>query len=918
MPSSLYINGVDRTDDLVRETVQIMQDSSFKNSSMRFRLRDLAALPEETDVIEFYDDDGLVFTGMVADLENDSPVPEMTSNVNSLDWYDALLSQLVRKTYTGETLGAIVQDIVAERILETDLKVMLQFEESSGTTAEDSTIYDNDGILVGAGVTWDTTNHAIDMTGAASSYLKIVDSADIDFSAAMALCIEVKLDALNQTIILKEGGANRPYKISVDSSGYVVFSIADSGGTAHTLTQTTGAVMGTTVAHTIVCTYNGTSGIGNIYLDGVLVKSGSMGTGTLLNSSGDLVVGASSGASFDGKVYRISGYSRELNAVEARRWDIDFLEVKAPLRLISQYSTVLTSEVFAYMWPADSFTQMATELTLSWRIDEYMFLHFDDVAGQAPIMTIEEDDGESTIQGTLKVKIDRTQVRNVVFVRGGSYAGEPQVDVLKANGSDTVFALPYKYTGFEMFTDTISLAGSIRSMWKMNVASGNITDDKGNNTLDSLANLTYSQAGQIGNSIDFNGTTSKARKTAASHVTGDTAHSMHAWIKPDVHDATERYVIGFGDFAGNRSTLSLITSGGLYYLRHRFSGSAITDVSVGTLAGAWHVIGMSYDPADADGPTLRLYVDGDLKTEVVVTAPNITAGVVELGGNNASNVFDGKIDESGIYNHAMSTQEHLAFYTIGGEAISGYLLHSGVEFLDTAGFDGYYNYSEKNYKFTTAPTNGILLYPTGQPELPVQSVRSSADSIAIYGRREMEINDQTIIDLGTARKRASAELALRKNPPVQVMFQSLRKGMVPGSTITAILPSYGVSADFLIQSIELRYYLPVETDNIQHIYTIQAVNVLSKDWIDFLRDCFMQKRKPIDPKEAETVGDLIDNAEDMSLDDTNTVATPLTGPEDMTLDDAHTVAEITSGAYKWSNDAGTTTDKLRWDIGDWG
>lgn len=921
MPSSLYINGVDRTEDLVRESVDIQQDSSYKNSTMTFRLRALAALPAATDVVEFYDDDTMRFSGMVADLENDSAMPELSSNLNVMDWYDACLGQLVRHTYVGWTLGEIVQDIVATRILEANLKCMIQFEEGSGTEALDSTIYGNPAILVGAGVTWDTVNHAVDMSGAAGSYLKIVDSADIDFSSALSVCIEVKLDALNQTIILKEGGANRPYKVSVNSSGYIVFSIADSGGTAHTITQTAGATVGTTAAHSIVCTYDGTTGVGNIYLDGVLVKTGDLGMGTILNSSSDCVVGASSGASFDGKVYRISLYARALTSTDARRWALDFLEVKAPLRLIANHSLDLPSEVFSYMWPADAFTQMANEVSLAWRIDEYMFIHFYDLGGTAPVMTIDEDDGLSVIEGSMRVKIDRTQIRNAVFVRGGLYAGLWQQDVLKANGSDTVFALPYKYEGFEMFTDTIALAGDIRSWWNMEDNSGTLVDAKGNNNLDSVASLTYSEAGQIGDSIDWNGTTSKARKTSASHGTGDYEHSMTIWIKPDTQDTTERYLIGFGDFAGERSTLSLITVSGTNYLRHRFSGAVITDVAVGDLTGAWHIVGMSYDPADADGATVRLYVDGDLKSETVVTAANISAGVVEIGGNNASNVFDGNIDEAFLFNYALSTQEHLAIFKMGDvPAISAAPLRSGIEFVDDpAEFDALYNYQEKNYKFETAPSNGVIFYPTGQPQLPVQAVRSDTDSINTYGRRELEINDQTIDNLGTARQRASAELAQRKLPPVQIGFNTLRAGIEAGDVVSVLLPSYGLpTGDYFVQSVGLTYFLPEESGSVQHMYKIEAVNVLSKDWIDFMRDSFMQKRRPIDPKEIEIVGDLIDYSEDIDVADTHAIATPETHGEDIDLDDAHALVEVDSGEYVWSNDAGTTPDKLRWNLGDWG
>jgi hypothetical protein len=937
MSSSLYIDGVDRTSDLDRESFVMNQELDFKGSELQCRLSGISTLPTENQVVEFYDDSTLKFSGRIMRVNHSSPLPKKVADIQVSDWYEALIGELVRQTYASKSLSYIIQDIVREKVLEDDLKLMLQFEEGTGTTAEDSTANGHDGEL-DSGVTWDTVNYAVEFDGTTDAKITITDDADLDFTTECSLCVDVNLTALDKTILVKQGGSKTPYRIMVDSLGDIVFVVSD-GSNYDTLSTTTQPIDAGT-QYTIVCTFN--AGMAKIYVNGVLLVSGMTSISSLGITTGDLEIGPATssvipGGLFDvlaiqgvafpsggaaqtnleGTLYRMSAYSRELSAVEARRWHVDILEVKAPTRLIESGEIVIESAGFNYEYPADCFSKLCRDLELTWRIDEKMFVRFIDKAGTASVATYEEDDGESMIQGEISVDIDRSQIRNAVYVRGGVYPGTWRIDPIEANGVTTFFPLPYQFSGFEMFTNTPSLCADVQSWYKMNDASGNLADQKAANTL-TASNLTYSQTGQVGNGIDFNGTTSSARKTAATHVTGDTNHSMTAWIEPDVHDTTERYICGIGDFSAGRSTLSLIQSAGTYYLRHRFSGAIVTDTDVGDLSGAFHFVGMSYDNALADGRTLRVYLDGTLVSTTVVSAPSVAAGVVEIGGNNGSNVFDGVIDEVTFFNYALSDQEHQSIYLLN-DTTSALLLRSGLDFINDSGFDGYYNYTEKQYRFDSAPSNAAILYATGSPQIPVLSVRTNAASIARYGRRELEIEDQAADSLVTARTRAAAEVSRRKDSVITVSFPSLRQGRKPGDVITLNLPSFDVpSRDFIVQKVTTQYFLPTEQSSIRHLHTLQCVTTVNKDWLDFLRDSFLRGKRRISPNEGEAVQDLIDHTEAASIADAHSIATPVDHVEAATVADDHPRTVIASGGFKWSNDAGTTPDKLRWDIGDFG
>lgn len=922
MSSTIYINGTDKTNDVVRESYNMTRDSSYRNSSLSFVLRAITTLPDEGDVVEFYDSGVLVFGGKISFISHISPLPEKAVQITCVDWYHEVMAQMVRKTYIGQTLYAIVQDIVKTRVLEQDLKLMIQFEDGTGTTALDSTQYDGDATLVGA-VTWDTTNFAVDMDGASGSYISIADDADVDFRSDFSLCIELRLDALNRTILHKTNGANDPpYKVSVGATGFITFTVSTSDTDDFSIVTTTHALV-TGTDYSIVCTYDQATGIGKIYIDGVERKSGSLTTSNLNNSTGALVVGATSGNSLDGKVYRISAYSRTLSALEARRWDLDMLEVKAPERLMRSAELTIEHIAFPYVYPADCLTDLCGELGLAWRIDQQMFIRVYDVTGGDVAATIDEDDGLSMLQGQTSVDVDISQVRNVVIVRGGVYSGTWQSDVLLGNGSNTVFPLPYKYADFEMFTDTAGLCGSLRSWFKMEESSGNLADQKAANTL-VASNLTYSQSGKLGNALDFNGTTSTARKTAAAHGTGNYEHSMLSWVKPDLHDTTERVIMGFGDFAGGHSKLSIISVSSVFYIRHNFGDGIVNDFALtATLVGAWHLVGMTYNPTGATGKELKVYLDGAQvgSTIVLASTPDIDAGVMEIGGNNGATVFDGDIDDTSFFNYALSDQEHESYYMLANTStVSAAILRTGTEFLDeVSGFDALYNYSEKNYKFSTAPSNGNKLYPTGQPQIPVQAIRANPASIETYGRREMEINDSTIEDIQAARQLASAQLSRLKSPVTTIGFSTYKTGIDPGDLVSIVMPSYGISSgSYLVQKVTTAFNLPILDGSIQHVYTIEAVNVPSKDWLDFMRDAFLAERRKIDPAEEQTIGDLQDYTEDIGVAEVWTIQTPIDHDEAVGVDDAHPITTVTSGGYKWSNDGGTTTNKLRWNLGDWG
>lgn len=946
MSTTIYINGVDQTTNIEFRSVTVDDEIISRKSSMDFEMKQLSSLINQGDLVEMWEDTTLLFSGLVFDSNAISPVPEKRMVIEVTNWYDRLLQRFVRKTYENETLWEVIKDIVETRVHPDELKLMLQFEEGTGTTAQDSSQFDNDGTLNG-GVTWDVPNRALVFDGLAGSFLSVADDGSLDFARKLSICIEFTMDNLNETIISKDSssaGGLIPYRITVDASGDVIFQISDSSNSFSISTTDAPIVAGT--KYTIVCTFDADTGIGSIYVDGALNISGTLTTNSIVASTGNLVIGAVSESArsgvfgavetqfvvqksspggtpepnFDGTVFRASLYADVLTFINVRAWHIDAFEVKTPERIIAASTSIVDRMPMPFLYPAESFDQLAKRFGLEIRVDPNAFVHFIDKAGGSVVATFDEDDG-TIVQHKTDVKVSTADVRNAIYVRGGSYFDSWRNDVLEGNGANTVFALPYKYSQFEMFTDEVASVNSIQSKYKMDDASGNLADVMSANIL-TAANLTYSQTGQIDDAIDFNGTTSSARKAGATHDTGDTAHAITAIVNPDVHDTTERVIAGFGDFSAGHSKISLIKISTTFYVRHNFGDSIVTDTDIGDISGAFHMIGISYNPIATGGPTLKVYLDGTLMSTTIVTTPDIDAGVVELGGNNGSNVFDGDIDEVTFFQYSLSDQEHEGVYNLAFTSqISALLLNSGIEFLDDiAGFDALYNFSEKNYKFTTAPVNGTNLYPTGMPEAPIQVLRTDQTSIDLYGRREHQILDKTIESTQAARDRATAELAKRRNGTEIITFDTHTSGINTGVTIALTLPSFGINeGNFFVQKVTILPWLPVENAaGKKFVYRITCVNVISRKWVDFLRNAFTRDVEKIDPSEGEAIQDIVDHAETIDIDGVHTVATPTAHAETVEIDDAHTPDEIVSGGYKWSNDGGTTPDKLRWNLGDWG
>lgn len=102
--------------------------------------------------------------------------------------------------------------------------------------------------------------------------------------------------------------------------------------------------------------------------------------------------------------------------------------------------------------------QILADLTqFQWYVDYNKDIHFFAKGDElAPVTVL--DTNNSYIRDTLNIKNDNTQIKNVVYVRGGDYLGDSFTATYKGDGSQNVFPLTYRYTatGFIVKKNTVT------------------------------------------------------------------------------------------------------------------------------------------------------------------------------------------------------------------------------------------------------------------------------------------------------------------------------------------------------------------------------------------------------------------------------------------------------------------------------
>ena len=217
---------------------------------------------------------------------------------------------------------------------------------------------------------------------------------------------------------------------------------------------------------------------------------------------------------------------------------------------------------------------------------------------------------------------------------------------------------------FECWSACIWSPSGTVSRWK---AESNAKDLVGLNNGTAMAGVSYS-VGKVGQTFSFNGAAnSYVSIPDSANLRIRSALTVEAWIKVDSFDAEHATIIAKGDYS--------------WRLQRNFSGNSILFGTNNAGPTSWHDLRGSRNVNDGlwhhvagvyDGSTKYIYVDGVLDVSVPYTGLiDETDSPVWIGNNSdiPSRLWDGQIDEVGVYDRALTADEIAAIYAAGSDGI---------------------------------------------------------------------------------------------------------------------------------------------------------------------------------------------------------------------------------------------------------
>ncbi len=224
------------------------------------------------------------------------------------------------------------------------------------------------------------------------------------------------------------------------------------------------------------------------------------------------------------------------------------------------------------------------------------------------------------------------------------------------------------------------MVGDIRGMWPLS-ANGAISMSDASVKADTLTNNGTATfvTGVRGGGVSLNGTTQYLSCTDAScggtsklDGDGSTVWTISAWIKPINLPSTgtqANIIYKPGDGANNGYQLSLMNSGGTYYVRLA-SYANNSDYAYTVPTAAWTYIVGVYESSTSR----KLYINGILAQTFSGSSmlPGNTANPFYIGSNGGSDSFNGTIDEPFVTANALTAGQIKHMYEVGYRALQGH------------------------------------------------------------------------------------------------------------------------------------------------------------------------------------------------------------------------------------------------------
>jgi hypothetical protein len=211
-------------------------------------------------------------------------------------------------------------------------------------------------------------------------------------------------------------------------------------------------------------------------------------------------------------------------------------------------------------------------------------------------------------------------------------------------------------------------------------------------------------------------------------------------------------------------------------------------------------------------------------------------------------------------------------------------------FIETVDYDVLYSFQEKIITFEVAPSGGATIEWTGDPFFPIFVLYKENNSISDFGEYQYKIIDKSIKTQEGARQRALQEVLSWSEQINEAQFKTYTSGLRAGQTINIQSDIRGLDEDYIIQRIIARGRSGGSLE-----YTVRCVTTRTFGILYWLQQQIMKDDREIEIADNE-LEDKIESVFESFGFTTEYTTTLYTGKV-------------------WSNDAGTTPNKLIWDGG---
>ena len=199
---------------------------------------------------------------------------------------------------------------------------------------------------------------------------------------------------------------------------------------------------------------------------------------------------------------------------------------------------------------------------------------------------------------------------------------------------------------------------------------GNANDESGNNrngTINSGVTLTTDRFGNANSAYNFNGTSGYIRNDAFPTTLG--GYTYFGWYKSELTsyaDCNAYTQTGF-NASGEVSSFGISSAGTVISARHRLSNMTLMGCGASPLDLNWNMLATTWD-----GQWVRVYKNGTKIDSAYYPNRSTLGSKFFIGcgfnyGNLISYFFQGKLDDIGVYNRALTQSEITGIYQ-GGQS----------------------------------------------------------------------------------------------------------------------------------------------------------------------------------------------------------------------------------------------------------